>query len=647
MNDIKLKINGPENIVLLLDTLKFRTKFGDVEELIPESYYIGNDSRVEIRARFKKIIDNVYGFSIDKTIPGNSILVIDPTTVRLWGTYYGGDDWDSEAECSADKTGNVFLAGATMSHNNIASSGSYQDTLAGNTDGFLAKFNAAGQRQWGTYFGRTNLEDLTTCIVDERGNIYVSGDTKSTTGIATAGSHQSVYGGGTYDCYIEKFNQAGDRLWGTYYGGIGSDIGGSVSTDRNGNIFLTGESTSDTGIATSGSYQPTRYSSNWGDAFLAKFDSNGIRQWGTYYGGELEDDGWACSTDKTVNVYVDGFTKSQTNIASLGAFQTIYGGGLNDAFLVKFNDSGQRVWATYYGGTLDDRGWGCASDSAGNVCMVGQTNSPNGIASPGCHQPVFGGGIDDAFLVKFDSLGQRQWGTYYGGTSSDFTYNCIFGWNDDVFMVGGTGSSNAISTADSYQPSMNGVGDGFFVKFNTVGQRQWGSYYGGTNSGETFEGNAYVINDTLYISGFTNSTDYIASPGAWQQNFDNVRDDMLIKFLECWPIDTAGPITGPVNVCKPSTGINYSIPPLAHVVDYVWTLPAGFTIASGAGTRSIMVDISNSAASGTIWVKGLNKCNDPGDSASLYVTVGQAPVPVISGPNNTCAGTGKVYTTAP
>jgi len=319
INDIRLRINGPDHISLIQDTLKFWTRFGDVEELIPESYYLLNESRVDVQARFKKINNEVFGFSVDKPIPGNSLLVIDPTIIRLWGTYYGGDDWDSEAECSVDKIGNVFLAGATMSHNNIASSGSYQDTLAGNIDGFLAKFNAAGQRQWGTYFGGTNLEDVIGCVVDKSGNIYVSGDTKSTTGIASAGSHQSLYGGGTYDCYIEKFNQAGDRLWGTYYGGLGSDIGGSVSTDKNGNIFLTGESTSDTGIATSGSFQPNRYSSNWGDAFLAKFDSNGIRQWGTYYGGELEDDGWACSTDNTGNVYVGGVTKSQTNIASPGA----------------------------------------------------------------------------------------------------------------------------------------------------------------------------------------------------------------------------------------------------------------------------------------------------------------------------------------
>jgi uncharacterized protein (TIGR02145 family) len=189
-----------------------------------------------------------------------------------------------------------------------------------------------------------------------------------------------------------------------------------------------------------------------------------------------------------------------------------------------------------------------------------------------------------------------------------------------------------------------GAGDGIIVKFNAAGQRQWGTYYGG---GGSFNDCSYVVDDTLYVEGVTGSTTDIASSGAWQQVYGGgTQDAMLIKFLECWPIDTVGPINGPVNICKPSTGVNYSITPIAHAVNYIWTLPTGFTLTSGAGTQYITVDISNSAVSGTIGVQALNKC-DSGATAYLYVTVLQAPVPVISGPNNTCAGTGKIYTTDP
>jgi uncharacterized protein (TIGR02145 family) len=644
INDIRLKIEGPELISLIRDTLKFGTRFGDVEELIPESYYLLNNSRVDIQAWFKKINNEIYGFNVNRPIPENSVLVIDPTAIRLWGTYYGGTNNDDEGRCSTDKAGNVFLAGVTNSLNNIASAGSYQDTLAGNYDCLLAKFNAAGQRLWGTYIGGPGYDESWSCVVDKTGNIYVSGDTHSTSGIASPGAHQTVYGGGPYDCFIEKFNQAGVRLWGTYYGGAASDYQGYVTTDKNGNVFLSGQTSSDTGIATTGSYQPNRYNTST-DAFLAKFDSNGVQQWGTYYGGPGSDEGDVCTTDGSGNVYLAGTTSSDTNIASPGAYQTIYGGGTQDAFLAKFTTGGQRIWATYYGGSLEDDGYGCAADSAGNLCLVGWTNSTNGIASPGCFQPVFGGGPYDAFIVKFDSSGQRLWGTYYGGTAYDMTNGCAIGSNDDIFMVGWTESSNHISTPDSYQPVYGGSGDGFVVKFNAAGQRQWGTYYGGSANDDFFNC-SYVVDDTLYVAGGTYSTNNIASQGAWQPTIGGNDDAMLIEFLDCWPIDTVGPINGPINVCKPSNGVSYSIPPIAHAVNYIWTLPAGFTLTSGAGTPSIAVDISNSAISGTISVQVLNKC-DSGAIAYLYVTVGQAPVPFVSGPNNTCAGPGKVYATDP
>ncbi len=642
INDIRLRIDGPDHISLNMDTLKFRTRFGDFEELIPESYYMINDSKHFIRGRFIKIDHDIYGFSCDGTIPRNSLLIIDPTIIRIWGTYYGGSNEEEYGQCAVDKDGNVFLTGQTNSTNNIASTGAYQQFLAGNYDAFLAKFNATGQRQWGTYFGGPGLEELWSgsIAVDKNENIYVSGFTNSTSGIASAGAHQTVYGGGVSDCFIEKFNQAGERLWGTYYGGSRQDMYGSVSTDKNGNVFLTGGTNSDTGIATPGSYQ--QYLSDTSQhAFLAKFDSNGVRQWGTYYAGEANESGIACATDRSGNVYFTGSTVSENNIATPGAFQSTFG-GFEDAFLVKFTNGGQRIWATYYGGSDADYGNGCASDSAGNVCLVGSTYSSNGIASPGCHQPTYGGGCD-AFIVKFDSLGQRLWGTYYGGTSQDAAGTCAFGSGNDIFMAGGSYSSNNISTPNAYQQDKLGISDAFLVKFNAAGQRQWGTYYGG-NSWDWFDNCAYVSDDTIYAGGQTQSTNNIASSGSWQEVNGGGDDDMLIKFLDCWPIDTAGPITGPINVCKPSMSVSYSVPLLAHAVNYVWTLPVGFTITSGSGTSGIVVDINSTAISGTIAVQALNKC-DSGATAYLSVTVAQAPVPVISGPNNTCAGPGKVYST--
>src|SRR5690606_37678675 len=130
-------------------------------------------------------------------------------------------------------------------------------------------------------------------------------------------------------------------------------------------------------------------------------------RWATYYGGSLADLGTGCATDSSGNIFLAGYSVS-TGIATAGAHQDTFAGNW-DAYIVKFNHSGIRQWATYYGGSGDDRVYGCASDSAGNVYISGRTNSTTAMATPGSHQPI--NNSANAFLVKFDSGGIRQWGT--------------------------------------------------------------------------------------------------------------------------------------------------------------------------------------------------------------------------------------------
>ena len=143
-----------------------------------------------------------------------------------------------------------------------------------------------------------------------------------------------------------------------------------------------------------------------------------VRAWGTYYGGATYDIGTSSSTDASNNVYLTGNSEanSGTVIATSGSHQSILGGN-RDAYLVKFNSGGIRQWGTYYGGVGFELANSCATDASGNVYMLGITQSSVGtvIASPGSHQSTYGGGAAssaDAFLVKFNSNGIRQWGTY-------------------------------------------------------------------------------------------------------------------------------------------------------------------------------------------------------------------------------------------
>ena len=87
----------------------------------------------------------------------------------------------------------------------------------------------------------------------------------------------------------------------------------------------------------------------------------------------------------------------------------------------------------------------------------------------------------------------------------------------------------------------------------------------------------------------------------------------------------AGSITGTSTVCGGATGVAYSVATITGATSYVWTLPAGATIASGANTNSITVNFATNASSGNITVYGNNSCGNGAASPPFAVTVNALP----------------------
>jgi hypothetical protein len=527
LDDVRLKYNGVDKLSLKDGMLFSATGIGEIRESIPASFLAEDKSIMEVGFSLSAntLSFNCQEYNKSKTLVvdpqiiwgtyygdttnlnttgssiaarGNSVYVLGYTSgisgiatsgayqntfaggawdvyitkfntngIRQWGTYYGGSDWDEGSKICLDDNNAIYIAGTTSSTSGIATTGAFQTVFGGSGswsgDAFVARFNDSGFREWATYYGGSSDERGVGVTVGPSGEVFLSGLTRSASGIASPGSHQSAKVGASWDMdgFIVKFSSAGNREWGTYYGGTGSDEARGICSDNNGNIYFTGYTQSSSGIATQGTQQPAF--AGFSDAFLVKFDGSGTRQWGTYFGGPSQDEGIAICMDDAGGIYISGYAQSSSGIASAGAHQQVLG-GWQDAFLAKYNSNGFREWATYYGGSSDEDGASISADSNGNIYLIGTTSSPTGIATAGVHQDTLGGGSNiNAFLVKFNNSGQRQWGTYYGGAYEDYGYGVAAGQNGSVYVTGRAYSPSAIATPGAHQTSYAGA---YFARFS-------------------------------------------------------------------------------------------------------------------------------------------------------------------------------------
>lgn len=300
------------------------------------------------------------------------LLKYDSSGTKLWGTYYGGTNDDVIKSCKVDSNGNIFVCGSTLSANNMASASAQQTVLGGLSDAFIAKFNMSdGFRSWGTYFGGTGIDSAKS--IDVRGNrIYIAGTTKSTTNIATPGAHQTAFSG-NINGFLLCMDTSGTSIWSTYYG---TDSTFTEHCMTNGSsIYLSGSTNASGNIATTGTHQVAN--AGGVDGFLAKFDLNGVRQWGTYYGGAGDDFVKSTTIGSGGHIFISGNTKSTTGIATVNSYNptfsaspyTMYGVPVGVAYVSELDVNGQRVWGSYYNsGTVAE---GCSSNSNGDIFMSG------------------------------------------------------------------------------------------------------------------------------------------------------------------------------------------------------------------------------------------------------------------------------------
>lgn len=374
---------------------------------------------------------------------------------KLWCTYYGGNKADYGTSLCSDETGHIYIIGTTNS-NVFPTFNGFQNAHGGSFDAFLVKFDTNGNRIWSTYYGGSAYDAAKGVVVDLDNNICLAGSTTSTNNIASGG-HQNV-NGGLYDAFIVKFTADGDRIWGTYYGGIEDDESRAICVNSINDIFITGLTKSNTNIALDG-YDNVYGANN--DVFIAKFTAEGALDWGTYYGGTQDDNGNGIQCDEYDNVYVAIQSNSSTGFDC--NLYNLTNNGESDGVFAKFAGNGNLIWATYFGGTEDD--FGKALYVKNNfVYATGYTSSINNIAEGGIQDTI--NGLADAFIVKFTYDGEFNWSTYFGSTGDEYGRGILSNKISTIYFVGKTFSATNIAYKGMQETYGGGPADGFVLKIN-------------------------------------------------------------------------------------------------------------------------------------------------------------------------------------
>jgi hypothetical protein len=449
---------------------------------------------------------------------------------------------------------------------------------------------------YSTYIGGSGDDYGSAIAVDGSGNAYVTGITTSTNYDVTVGAFQTTYGGGTYDVFVTKLNASGSGLvYSTYIGGSDDDIGYGIAVDNIGNAYVTGYTYSTDYDVTAGAFQTTNGGNT--DVFVTKLNASGSGLvYSTYIGGSDYDFARGIAVDGSGNAYVTGWTGSTDYDVAAGAFQTMFGGGSTDVFVTKLNASGSGlVYSTYIGGSEQEIGFGIAVDGSDNAYVTGFTYSTDYDVTAGAFQTTGGGTYTDVFVTKLNASGSGLvYSTYIGGSDDDWGNGIAVDGSGNAYVTGYTYSTDYDVTAGAFQTTGGGTfRDVFVTKLNAIGSGLvYSTYIGGSDTDVGF-GIAVDGSGNAYVTGWTQSTDYDVTAGAFQTTYGGGTYDFFVTKL-CPAQNMSISLTSSTGTDNQTVCINNAITDITY----------SSTGATGATFSGLPTGVTGNYSGGNITISG-------------------------------------------
>ena len=247
----------------------------------------------------------------------------------------------------------------------------------------------------------------------------------------------------------------------------------------------------------------------------------------TYLGGNAVDYGNDMKIDAAGNVFLGGQTSSPDFPASVGQYQ----GGGYDGMVAKISSDGTSLeFASFLGGSSRDIVNAIALGSDGNVHVTGQSLSSNFPVSTGAYDTSQNGN-EDVFVAKLNGVdGGLIFSTYFGRAGDDVGRGIAVNLEGESIVVGYTFSRDFAEAAGSARPIFGGGAyDAFALKLNAVGDAVLFFTYLGGDGIEQSTSVALDVSGNSYVVGFTSSSDFPTTPGAFSRNFRGTYDGFITK----------------------------------------------------------------------------------------------------------------------
>jgi hypothetical protein len=372
------------------------------------------------------------------------------------------------------------------------------DTLVntGSSDAFIAKYDSAGNVLWARLLGSEWEDGIVNPSIDDGGNVYIAGEFCGSSLIV--GQDTLVNQGPvqlTHDAFVVKYDSNGNVLWVRVATGSGREAIIATAIDGSDNLYISGHFWMST-LITFDSLPLYKVGGGLSNVFLAKYDNNGNVLWARADGGTNYSWVTGMATDPNGNIYITGaFDGLSITFGNL----TLYNAGSltdYDVFLVKYDPSGNVVWAQSFGGNGMDVGKNVATDQSGNVYITGTFTSPALSLGPFVLNNT---GDRNVYVAKLDPLVNVLWAKSTGGTFDDVPRGLFVDETGGVY-ISVTLKSPSITFGNTIHYNLNPFTADFFIaKYDSLGNESWGMSIGGSGNEE---GDISVsATGNLYIAG--------------------------------------------------------------------------------------------------------------------------------------------------